>query len=170
MTVWGGSWGGVPAEGAAFQFANYGAAYAALSWGSAVLLWLLAPRGTESTRLADLVTTLRGRRLRPVLVLLLGGLAGLPPFLFFFAKVGLLSALLAQSAYSAVGLTLTLVFLSWYTYLGALRLLAQEAGASPVAALRQVKLGSGAALAAASLATALLLGAFFLDDLALWMG
>jgi hypothetical protein len=38
MTLWGNSWGSLPTEGAAFQFANYGAVYAALSWASAVLL------------------------------------------------------------------------------------------------------------------------------------
>jgi NADH:ubiquinone oxidoreductase subunit 2 (subunit N) len=114
--------------------------------------------------------TLRGRRLRSVLVLLLGSLAGLPPFVFFFAKVGLLSALFTQGAYTAVGLTLALVLFSWYTYLSALRLLAQEATVSPLTALRQAKFGSGAALVAATMAVTLLFGSFFLDDLALLVG
>ena len=132
-----------------------------------ILLWF-----TTATPLRGLFIGLRqlwrggggSRNLALVFVLA----SGLPPFFFFFLKLGVLSTLLQQGGVIKLLLALSLFCFSWFVYFWGVRYLTLVEGFTGFTRLtRRVRFTSQAGLGSCLVICLCGLGVFWLDDMAL---
>ena len=103
-------------------------------------------------------------RLRWLMIALVLGMAGLPPFFFFGCKLGLLGLLLRAGSWYHLALVSGLLLLSWSAYYAIVVKLLIPLIAAPTAPLRQARLSGRAALVGALCFILCLTGFLLLDD------
>ena len=102
---------------------------------------------------------------RLILVFLLSSLAGLPPTMHFFIKLGLFSAVLAQGHLGVVFGFAVIVFMSWGVYLRVGFVLMRSQASIPAVPLWADPATPGLVLSLAVVTSGCLIGSFFLEDL-----
>jgi NADH:ubiquinone oxidoreductase subunit 2 (subunit N) len=101
------------------------------------------------------------------LALQLCALAGLPPAVYFFAKLGLLAAVVGCGQVTLVAALAVAIALAWLVYLRAGLTLLQQLTVLPATPLRRTLLPVAAFSLLIFLVCVALVGGFFLDDLGL---
>ena len=113
---------GTPAGFAASMF--YTIAYAIMSLGSFGMITLLAKEGFAAESIEDLRgLNERNPWLALMLLLLLFSMAGIPPSIGFFAKIGLLEALVGAHLVWLAAITLVLAVIGSYYYLNVVKVM-----------------------------------------------
>ena len=139
--------------------------YLGLTFALALVLRLCADTTQAPSALARIgAGGINPASTRALLAVLLATLAGLPPFFYFFSKLGLLGALLAAGNPVVVLACLCAVLVGWVVYLRALLLLLRPQAALPGSPLWVVAPSALRAVCCVVCVLCLCLGACTLED------